>query len=383
MPFVLRGSTKLTLAFATTLALSAAFVASWGWLLYGGAIERAAIAERAAAQNALDVAAESLAQELVRAARDDGCALELDASGQIVGPFCSAAAPSPEPSIAEMAAFARLGDGRPRDGQVDALAFLQHAATAHDLTPQGWLMLARLQGERDARLGAETLATAPATVNDAHCGPLSFRLLAALLAATWPGADVDTLTATLLAELRRVPAGGVAVVADAIVQASPSLNADVRLQAIVSAANAFPGLRDRPAPSTATPGPEGSAVVPVVDTADPDAIARVFVLAAASTLRAADHGRRQAAASQPDYDLRLAFDIDAIDPAPTRAMPGLGQTWGAVARQWAMSHVLALAARGAFALALLTFVLGNLAVLRLVRREVALARLRRVFVDVV
>ncbi len=48
-----------------------------------------------------------------------------------------------------------------------------------------------------------------------------------------------------------------------------------------------------------------------------------------------------------------------------------------------MSHVLALAARGSLALALLTFVLGNLAVLRLVRREVALARLRRDFVDVV
>src|SRR5262245_4880094 len=134
-------SSRLPLAFVLTLALPAVFAASWAWLTYGGAIERAANDERADAAGALAVAASAIDEGLRAAASREGIALEIDARGIVVGPFRGAppSTSTPVPSVAEMAAFARLASGSP----ASALPFLEHAAAAEQLTPDGWLALAR------------------------------------------------------------------------------------------------------------------------------------------------------------------------------------------------------------------------------------------------
>lgn len=383
MPGVTKAPARLGLLFALTLALPAVFAGAWAWLLPGGVVERARAGERRAAEQALAAAATAFAAELQAAARSSPVLLQLDAGRRVCAPFAAPGTPPdaaepPRVAIAEQAAGSRLLAG----DVAGALPFFAHAAATGSLSPEGWLAYANAVATDDPAAARRLLDTAIARSADAVCGGLPFRLLALLAAARWspatPAAQ-QQLAEALLADAPRVPAEAFAVVADDLVQALPVLRFDRRLAALRCAAVTALRHRELPAADTLAPGPAGSALVPVGSD-------RLAAVPAAERTAARERAFVAAEREQPAIAL-VADDGDgeggAADDAPTRTLAGLGETW--IARDAAMpaSSLLRLLAHASLALAVVTLVVGNLALWRSTRRELALVRLRADFVDVV
>ncbi|HLU37736.1 MAG TPA: HAMP domain-containing sensor histidine kinase [Planctomycetota bacterium] len=369
MPRVLRGASRLPFAFGVTLAVPAVALGAWAWLRFGGAIDDALARERASAERALGVAVTALEEGLRAATSDSGCALDLDAAGRVVGPFAQTAdAGEPVPGTAERAAFARLAAGT----EDEALAFFAHAAESA-LSPEGWLAFARLRGERDPDLGAATLADARARFATVRCGPVPCPLLAAIVESRWPPDLAASRDDELLAALRDVPAGAVATVASALAAVRPALRDDPRLDALRAAAAAFDALHGTAAPRASRPGPHGTVLVAAGEGA-------VHVLAAAAVRAACDEARTRARAAEPDFVVDAATEGE---PTAGRVIPALGATWFARPARRLASAQLETIGDLALAAALAAFLLGNLAVAWLGRRQAALTRMRSEFVDAV
>ena len=375
---------RLGLWFALTLALPAAFAGTWVWLQHGGTIERALARERATAEQCLATAAEHMVQELHGAAAQAALPLELGADRRIVGPFARptalADAPAAVVGIAEQAAGARLASG----DRAGAEPFFAHAAADDSLTADGWLAYAELLAARDLAAARAALAKAATRQADAWCGPLPFALLAALREATWlqreaapDAARAQELGDTMFAAARRVPAATVPVVTAAMIDALPALRDDARLDNLTAAAAAAVHLGTVPAPTTAQPGPDGTVLVPLGDD-------RLGALPAATIARLRARSLAEAARQHPTVTPEPIADAAAATAAgPTLRVPELGETWFALPAVTPTSALLTQTARTSLALAIATFVLGNLLLWRLTRRELALVRLRADFVDVV
>jgi len=373
---------RLGLAFALTLALPAAFAGAWVWLTHGGTIERAIANERAIAEQCLAAAAQTLDEELQRGAAQVSFILELGADGRVVAPFAgpsaSILAPPPQVGIAEQAAGARVAAGD-REG---ALPFFAHAAADGSLSADGWLAHAELLAASDLAAAQRALATATAQHADAWCGVLPFTLLAALREATWlrstNAPDVDRrreLATTMLAAARTVPAPTVEVVTEAMLAALPDLRDDSRLHDLTAAAVAASHFANAPAPTTAQPGPGNSVLVPLANR-------RLAVLPAPTVARLRSHALESATRSHPTVSLHRCDDGPAAT-SPTLHVQALGETWIAQPASTPTSTLLTFTARTSLFLAIATLILGNLLLWQLTRRELALVRLRRDFVDVV
>ncbi|HEU4420860.1 MAG TPA: histidine kinase dimerization/phospho-acceptor domain-containing protein, partial [Planctomycetota bacterium] len=372
---------RLGLAFALTLALPAAFAGAWVWLAHGGAIERAIASERATAEQSLATAASVLQEQLHAAAAQAAFALELGPDRLVIGPFAGPSArrqASPVVGIAEQAATARLAAGD-LDG---ALPFFAHARDDGSLTADGWLAYAGVLAARDLADGRRALADAMARHGDACCGNLPFALLAALREAAWlrendasEAQRLQELGAVMFAAAPAVPAESVPVVADAMKEALPALRSDSRVAEITAAAAAALQLRGSPAPNSVQPGPVRSVLVPLDDN-------RLGVLSAETAARLRGKALADASRLHPTVTLATLED-GAAATGPTLPIAALGQTWVALPASTPTSTLLTQAGRASLGLAIATLVLGNLLLWRLTRRELALVRLRRDFVDVV
>lgn len=362
-------SPRIGLAFALALTLPLAPAGVWAWLSFGGAISRAEADEAAAESQCRATAERELTAGLLRAAAEvaERCALTLDADLRAVGPFGTytpAAVPENEPSaigLAEASAGARLTAG----DDAGALPFFELAVETDRLSPQGWLSYCELVGDTDPERATQLLATARERFAAAATDlALPFELLAALRAANWTTAPAerDELGARAVAQLVRLDAETVAIAADGIVKALPELADDPRLAAVRAHAEAAIALGGRSAPESIGPGPSGSVLVPL----DGD---RLVVLPAAQVATA----RRTAAAAA--HRRHPAFDVELPGLDPANFVIRSAELRG--------SRLLTWTARGSLALALLALVFGNLIVWRLTRRELALVRMRRDFVDVV
>ena len=369
------------MAFALTLALPAAFAGAWVWLAHGGAIERAIASERATAEQCLATATVTLHEELHTAAAQTAFALELGPDRLVIGPFAGPSArrqASPVFGIAEQQATARLAAGD-RDG---ALPFFEHARDDGSLTAEGWLAYAGVLAARDLAEGRRALADGMARHGDACCGNLPFALLAALREAAWlhendasDARRAQELGAVMFAAARALPAESVPVVADAMKEALPALCTDPRVPELTAAAAAALQLRVGPAPKSVQLGPARSVLVPLEGN-------RLAVLPVGTTAFLREKALADASRLHPTVTLATLED-GAAATGPTLPVAALGETWVALPAATPTSALLTQAGRASLGLAIATLVLGNLLLWRLTRRELALVRLRRDFVELV
>ncbi|MFO1077610.1 MAG: HAMP domain-containing sensor histidine kinase [Planctomycetota bacterium] len=344
-------------AFALTLLLPAALALSWAWIEHGGPLARAEANERASAERCRAAAAEFLNEHLASAAAAATCPLRLDDQRRVVGPFARAlpTAPPPQPGLAECAAAARFAAG----DAAAAREFFAHAANDGTLTPEGTLAYADLLAHDDLAAARRVLDAARARHATAFCGPLPFALLAALGEARWsiPPARRAELLAQAIGSARDVlPAAlppAIAALRETIAESAD----DPRLDELRAAAATASSYAATSAPAAPTPGPFDSMLVPLPD-------ARLAVVPAPAVATARQHAALRAAAMYPE------FRVDAAAFATTAAAPPT-------------SALLAATARSCLGLALATFVLGNLLLWRLTRRELQLLRLRGDFIDIV
>jgi signal transduction histidine kinase len=330
---------------------------------------------------ALQCAERELLDGLQRAAASATCPLALDAARRIVGPFALDSAPAAAPApigIAEQAAGAHAARGE----LAAALSFFAHAAEVGTLSPEGWLRYSDLLAADDLAAAQRALETARAQHGTARCGHVPFVLLAALREARWlarTDAQHDARRRELVdiafTAARTVPAGAVPALAAALREALPTVDGDPRRADLLAAASAAGSLGATPVAAVPAAGPDGSVLVPRGED-------RMAVLPGPAAAEVVQTAIARAGATQPTVAVRAAGG-DAPANAPSFAVPALGARWIAVPTAVQTSALLSLTARTCLALAVATFVFGNLLVLRLVRRELALVRLRRDFVDVV
>ncbi len=152
------------------------------------------------------------------------------------------------------------------------------------------------------------------------------------------------------------------------------LRFDPRSYALRAAVTIALRHRTVPAPMAAVRSDDGIYVEPMGDRAlavvDPHVLGAARELALRSPLR-----------SGPEWRLEDAYSAPA--DAARLELPPLGTTWAAVPTGTTTSALLQVTANAAWLLALATFVVGNLLLWRLTRRELQLVRLRADFVDVV
>jgi CheY-like chemotaxis protein len=358
---------RFGLWFALALAVPAAFFALWLWLVPGGGIARARADEQRTASHVLAFAQETLDAELARHA-DERIVLHLDEPRRVIAPFADAVDTQHTAGLAEQAALAHGERGE----RSEALAYFAHAAAADELTPIGWLRYVDAAGRDDAARARALLQQATERHAHARCGGLPFVLLAMLhelRAFPPPANERDAWFDRFLVLARITPAA-------ALLAALGEIDAgfDARVHALRAAATIALRHRQVPAPAEAERSVDGIFVQPVGERAlavvDPHVLGEARELALRSPLRSGPEWRLEDAANAPADAVRLE-------------LPPLGTTLAAVPTGTTTSSLLQVTANAAWLLALATFVVGNLLLWRLTRRELQLVRLRADFVDVV
>lgn len=366
---------RIGLCFALALALPATFAAAWAVLQHGGTIERARADERAEAERALQEASAALDEALQVAAAHCTFPLQLDQAGRVVGPFSigSEAAPTMPIGIAEQTADARLAAGEPAAAQ----PFFAHAAADGSLSPEGWLRHADLLAAIDLTATTQALASALERYPAQRCGGLPFPLLVLLRRARLRTTPAELLRDEFVRLVPTVPAAAVGAVVDEFCAAVPQHAADQRWPELRLAATV--ALRGFDADEeSATPGPDGSVLLRRHEQ-------RLAVVPSSEVGRCRDRAYADARVHHPQLAVTtLANEAAEVDEnAAQLAIAPLGETWVAQPTGPPTSVLLQTGARLSLGLAIATFVLGNLLVWRLMRRELALVRLRTDFVDTV
>lgn len=347
--------------------MPAAFFALWLWLVPGGGIARARADEQRTARHVLAFAEETLDAELARHA-DERIVLQLDERRCVIAPFADAVDTQHTAGLAEQAALAHGERGE----RSEALAYFAHAAAVDELTPIGWLRYVDAVGRDDAVRAQALLRQATERHAHARCGGLPFVLLAMLheLRAFPPATNErDAWFDRFLVLARITPAA-------ALLAALEEIDAgfDARVHALRAAATIALRHRQVPVPAEAVRTVDGIFVQPVGERAlavvDPHVLGEARELALRSPLRSGPEWRLEDAANAPADAVRLE-------------LPPLGTTLAAVPTGTTTSSLLQVIANAAWLLALATFVVGNLLLWRLTRRELQLVRLRADFVDVV
>lgn len=363
-------SSRIGMALLLALLVPAAFTATWAWLAYGGPIENAASNEAAERSRCLESANTFLWRKLAVAKQRNLVRLQLDENGECIAPFNgrpTLAAPDPTPGLAEATAKSELANNR----SDEALSFLRHAQERQQLTATGSLILASLLQTQDPSEAQDVLAAAAQQFEGAWCGSVPFSLLLALHRAR----AGDTRPANLAAMLQAaqlVEAAAMPTIAAEIVAAQPTLADDERITDLLAAANAriqLTGQTRKGYPLALANGPLLVAEIsifsnqPALPTDSITALPQTTV--APLLISTAAHATIQ----HPDLSLSL--------PAVDR------QFWRLERVTMATSNLLTYVARTCLGLAIATLLLGNLLLWRLSRRELALVRMRRDFVDVV
>jgi signal transduction histidine kinase len=358
---------RFGLWFALALAVPAAFSVLWLWLVPGGGIARARADEQRTAGHVLSFARETLDAELARHA-GDRIVLQLDAQRRVVAPFADAADTQHTAALAEQAALAHCQRG----AFGAALPYFDHAAAHGELTPIGWLRYVEAVDADDAMRARELLQQAAAHHAHARCGGLPFEMLALLHELRRFPPTTNARAAwfdRFLVLALDTPAAALLAVLD-----STDLAFAPRGQALRAAATIALRHRHTPAPTEELRTFDGVFLQPVGDRSlaivDPQVLGAARELALRSPLR-----------SGPEW--RLEDALAAPPDAARREFPPLGTTLAAVATTSTTSSLLQVAANAAWLLALATFVVGNLLLWRLTRRELQLVRLRADFVDIV
>lgn len=357
------------LALLLALAVPAAFTAAWACLQYGGPVRDARDQEDNERSRSLGVAQLAWSTALLAHKQRNDIRLELDPDGSCTGPFAGRpidASVDAEPALAEATAKSELANGRPEA----AIAFLDHALGRGDLTGTGSLMLAELLRQRGDDRAEDVLATAADTHRASWCGSVPFLLLHALQRARSGDGSTANLEAFVQASLP-LEAGIVATFVDEAVALQPTWREDERIGNLLAAAEARQFLRThRPANHLSLP----SGVL-LFDHASPFAdnprlpLASLCAIPRATVDAALETARDDVAERFPELRLRT--------PSSNAS------SWRIERVTLAKSTLLANVASTCLGLAIATLVLGNLVLWRLSRRELALVRMRRDFVDVV
>lgn len=352
-------NTRIGMALLLALLVPTALTAAWGWLVHGGVIENAEASERASAQRCEDTAVALLNDALEQTAAASGIKLLVDANRHCIAPFAgnpTLKVPA-ELDIAEQTARIHLAN----HDEEGALPFYANAFERDTLSPEGVLAYADLIRPHDGAKAAEILRVAAEQDADTWCGPLPFSLLLALHLVR-AGIDVEGNTHVALQEaLRIAPAAVPAVVAE-LLAAVPSMHDEALLLALSPAAMVRRSFQDRPTPDRITRLANGAVLVPLTDT-------QLAAIPAATTNALIADAAARTAMAQPDFELGSVNLTDAA--------------WQVRRVTMATSTLLGYVANTCLALAIATLVLGNLLLWRLSRRELALVRMRRDFVDAV
>ncbi|MCR9246401.1 MAG: HAMP domain-containing histidine kinase [bacterium] len=358
-----RRPARIGLAFALTLAVPAALTATWAWLELGGAIATARQQEDRAATQCLTAAGELLDRGLQQGVAHLPFLLELDEAGRIVGPF-AAELPDPDTApaigIAEQTAGARLAA---RD-VTSAIAFFEAARERGELSAMGWIALAREVGASEPQRASDLLQAARKQWRNTPPDPVPFAVLAALTEAQWANepAARERLVREVIATLPTALPAAVDRTVARTRAAMPEFATDERLTAIAAAARVVLELAGRSAPTAIATDATGDVQLPQPEQ-------RLAVLPNAVVARALDATATSATTGNPTFVVTM--------PALDRS------TWTATPATTPTSALLTWTARGCLGLGIAILVLGNLVVWRLTRRELALVRMRRDFVDVV
>lgn len=357
-------SSRIGMALLLALLVPAGLTSAWAWLVHGGVITNAEVSERTDVTRCMDTAARVLTEDLTNAASKAAIRLTLDSERHCVGPFAGGEAQGATArgslapiGIAEQAARARHA----ANDEEGALPFYALANERSLLTPEGTLIYASLLRKRDVGEATKLLSNAEHSFGESWCGPLPFKLLLALHRAH-AGVDVDSNLALILATAPNVAATAIPAVIAEMLVAVPSLRGDERIEQLAAAAFASQQLAGTPAANHVTTLANGVVTVPITETS-------VAALPASTIASLLAKANRRAAAEHPEFALTM--------PDVRRA------TWRTQRVTMATSTMLTYVARTCLALAVATLVVGNLLLWRLSRRELALVRMRRDFVDVV
>lgn len=338
------------------LVLPGLLLGGWAAAVLGGQADVMAIAERREAQRWLGSVAAAWRQCLLDAARAlgaSGATVALLANGSPRGPFVQVAdAPAPEV---------------PTTG-------------AGDLTPALWALARRHWSAGDAPAARAALAGVPGAAA-IRPGGLPADLVGALLAARFAALEGDPLPARalwarLLAHDFALTAGQAYAVVEQLDRIAPAPAPDRRAD-YLACADLFRDVEQRRAPPTDAPlvaRPGGAVVIRVA----PDAV--TMVSAATVTAHRAALLRTEADA-RPEWTLQLA--AAAEDPVALRALEPGGGAVAVTAVGASPSQRLATLARRSLWSGLALVVLGGLAAVVVVRRELRWARARAEFVDLV
>lgn len=368
-------SSRIGFALLLALLVPAAFTAAWAWLVHGGAIQNAIDNEQAEVARCQDAVAGVLQTELANAGRSNLVRIHLNADGFADAPFLGRpihAAADAEPGIAEATARAQLAAGDASSAQ----PFFQHAHEKQQLTAIGALAYANLLTASDPTIAEQVIASAAAQHADAWCGPLPFSLLHALHRLRNSPEDPDNATAVLQAAQLVATEAVPAVIAE-MLAAQPALRSDRRIAELRAAAVARALLATNPVTRFPMRLADGIVVVPshnpVSSAFFPDTANAPITDVCALPEQTVATIRDQARALATEQYATLAVALPTIDPS----------SWTLQRTTTATSTSLTYVARACLLLAIATLLLGNLLLWRLSRRELALVRLRRDFVDVV
>lgn len=363
-------SSRIGMALLLALLVPAAFTATWAWLAYGGPIENAASNEEAERTRCLSSASLRLTQELAAATRKNLVRLQLDPNHKCVAPFNGRpkdVTADPVPGLAEATAKSELANQRHNE----ALPFLRYAQEHNQLTATGSLIFASLLQPENPTEAKNVLATAEQQFEGGWCGSLPFSLLLALHRARAGDSTAENVAAMLQAA-QLLDAAAVPAILDEIAAAQPTLLHDERLRDLHAAADARIQLVDRTPKEFPESLPNGTVLVGDMSlSSDQPVLAPISICALPLTTVAAARVRTIAEVSPQHPELNLSL-------SPTDQ-----PTWQLERVTMATSTLLTYVARTCLGLAIATLVLGNLLLWRLSRRELALVRMRRDFVDVV
>ncbi|MFK7741569.1 MAG: sensor histidine kinase [Planctomycetota bacterium] len=383
---MVRSSTRIGPWFALTLALPCAFAGVWLWLQPGGVVERTRASEHQVMTQLLRQTVARYRRALEVAGMVAGFVLEVDPDGRAVAPFRQLEAARadelrddapPEalvPGVAEQAAFSHVAGGRP----AEALPFFEHAAQRGGLTPEGWIAHAEAANASGDLDGARRILNRACDMHaTTWCGSLPFELAALLVAARWtePGSDVTPQRDAFCRLVVAVSPHVAPALLDDL-EASPVGLDDTRADALRAAAAVRREFANGPLPDGEARCRDGTVVI-----SDRRA-RRAFAVrsARADGLRAEEF--QLANTLEPTLSLAVGPSTEGL---PTQRLDGLGETWSVrrVPGALSTSSLLVMVATGSLVLALATFVIGNLLLWRLTRREAQLVRMRADFVDVV
>jgi len=358
LPVVIK-NTRIGMALLLALLVPAALTAAWAWLVHGGVIENAEASERASAQRCEDGAVQLLNDALKQAAAASGIKLVIDANRHCIAPFAGGpdlTVPA-DLDIAEQAARIHLAN----NDAAGALPFYANAFERGTLSAEGVLTYADQVRPDDEAKASEVLQAAEEQHAEVWCGPLPFSLLLALHRVR-AGIDVAVNTLVVLQQTLRIEPATVPAIVAELVTAVPAMRDDARVLELEPAALIRSAFRESATPDRITMLDTGAVVVPLSETelaAVPKATTDTWIADAVA----------QTAIAQPDFELGILDLTNA--------------SWQVRRVTMATSTLLGYVANTCLGLAIATLVLGNLLLWRLSRRELALVRMRRDFVDVV